>query len=89
MFAGALNVETGETMSDPLGEEERMLYQRILWNGHDGWIDPAGRSSTLHDLERLRTLGRLDRDLMLGYVLPHRHFDAVTRLGHLVNQVAQ
>lgn len=83
---GALNVATRE-VPDSLGVAETELYERILWNGNNGWSDAAGKRDALHDLRELRAMGKLDKDLLIGYLVSRKHYEAVVRLGKLVDGV--
>lgn len=83
---GALNVATLEVPA-PLAPAETVLYERILWNGNNGWADAAGKRDALHDLRELRVMGKLDKDSLIGYMVSREDYEAVVRLGKLVDTV--
>ncbi|TFC48910.1 hypothetical protein [Cryobacterium shii] len=83
---GAFNVATRE-VPDSVGVAETKLYERILWNGNNGWADAAGKRDALRDLRELRVLGKLDKDLLIGYMVSREDYEAVVRLGKLVDAV--
>ncbi|MDY7542128.1 MULTISPECIES: hypothetical protein [unclassified Cryobacterium] len=84
--SGAFNVATREVPAQ-LGEAEVKLYDRILWNRNNGWADAAGKRDALHDLRQLRAVGRLDKDGLIGFMVSRKGFEAVVRLGKLVDRV--
>ncbi|TFC22097.1 hypothetical protein E3O55_18950 [Cryobacterium sp. MDB1-18-2] len=83
---GAFNVATREVQA-PLGAAEVKLYDRILWNGNNGWADAAGKRDALHDLRELRAMGLLDKDRLIGFMVSDKGFEAVARLVKLVDGV--
>ena len=55
--------------------------------GNNGWADAAGKRNALHDLREVRALGKLDKDLLIGQLVSRKHYEAVVRLGKLVDGV--
>jgi hypothetical protein len=86
-FAGAFNLATHEVMSAKLDDTVQALYERIEWNGNNGWADGPGKRDALRDLVALATLGALDVDLLRGHMLPRTSTIAVGRLIKLAGQV--
>ncbi|MET3510805.1 hypothetical protein [Plantibacter flavus] len=86
-FAGALDLSTWTTMVDPLSRDVRDIYDRIVWNGNNSWMDAHGKSAALRDLRRLEEIGQLDRDLLLGYVLHRKRSAAALQLETLIDKV--
>lgn len=86
-FAGAFDLSTWTTMTDPLSQEVREIYDRIVWNGNNSWMDAHGKSAALRDVRRLNELDQLDRDLLLGYVLNRKRFAAALQLETLIEKV--
>lgn len=84
--SGALNVATLEVPA-PLAPAQAQLYERILWNGNNGWADAPGKRDALHDLRELRALGKLNKGLLIGYMVSRTYYDDVVRLGKLVDKV--
>lgn len=88
-FAGAYNVGTGKLMTPGLSDETLATYERLLWNGNNGWADARGKRQAVVDLDQLRERGELKRDLILGYMLQKKNHEAVARLAKLIDNVAR
>jgi hypothetical protein len=89
-FTGAFNIKSKETMSPQLSAAARELYERIEFNGNNGWADAPGKRDAIRDLRELKDKGERDVDLLRGCMLARvRTSDvALERLVKLVERVA-
>ena len=90
-FTGALNIKSKEAMSPKLSAAARELYERIEFNGNNGWADAPGKRDAIRDLRELKDMGELDVDLLRGYMLTRSQTSdtAIERLIKLAEGVAQ
>jgi hypothetical protein len=56
-------------MVPQLSAAARELYDRIEFNGNNGWADAPGKRDAIRDLRELKAMGELDADLLHGYML--------------------
>ncbi len=62
---GALDLTTG-SVTPPVDHELQVQVDRIIDYGNNGWVRGFGADMTARIIHELRTLGLLDRDLVLG-----------------------
>jgi hypothetical protein len=88
-FAGAFNIKSKETMSPQLSAAALELYERIEFNGNNGWADTPGKRDAIRDLRELKAMGELNVDLLRGYMLTRTQPSdtALERLIRLVDRV--
>lgn len=84
---GAWNYHTGETMALELAPDVEKLYQRIRWNGNNGWFDRAGKRDAVRDLRELKSMSALDKEQLLGYFIGLTSDRSLEQLAKLVDQV--
>jgi hypothetical protein len=84
---GALDLTTGEPTRPALSDAQRKTFDRIEFNGNNGWTRGFGADSTARILRSLRDAGDLDKELLLGYMVAKgKHGRAIDRLVDLIDK---
>lgn len=78
------NVRTGEAMEVGISDDVRAIYERILWNGNNGWFDVPGKRDALRDLGNLKSQGLLNKDELIGYFLGQKASHSLEQLVKLI-----
>lgn len=69
----ARNLVTGEVDQQPLSPDVESAYERIHFNGNNGWTSGFGADQTRRILRSLGSQGAIDRDDLLGRMLAKGH----------------
>ena len=83
----AVHFDTKEQLAPALSAEAIKLYERIDWNGNNGWHDDYGKHDALRDLRRLREIGELDPQDLAGYMIGRHSNTAIHKLLDLAKKV--
>ncbi|WP_147301838.1 hypothetical protein [Microbacterium sp. AG157] len=83
----ALNFDTGEDLVPTRSAEAMELYERIAWNGNNGWRDDWGKRDAIRDMRKLRDMGELDVLDLAGYMIGRRGSRAIRQLLRLARSV--
>lgn len=82
----AWDLRSEETMALNLSPETKKLYDRILWNGNNGWRDAPGKRDARRDLNELRDRGVLDKEQLLGYLVGEKSSRTLEHLASLIDK---
>jgi hypothetical protein len=82
----AVHFDTREELAPALSADAIKLYERIHWNGNNGWYDDYGKRDALRDLRRLREIGELDPDDLAGYMIGRHSNTAIRKLLELAKK---
>lgn len=80
----AVHFDTKQLLAPTLTPDALALYDRIDWNGNNGWRDHVGKRDALHDLDMLRATGELNPADLAGYLIGRQPADAIRRLQALL-----
>jgi hypothetical protein len=83
----AVHFDTKEELAPALSADAIKLYERIDWNGNNGWHDEYGKRDALRDLRRLREIGELDPHDLAGYMIGRHSNTAIRKLLELAKKV--
>lgn len=83
----AVHFDTKEELTPALSADATKLYERIDWNGNNGWHDDYGKRDALRDLRRLREIGELDPHDLAGYMIGRHSNTAIRKLLELAKKV--
>lgn len=75
----AVHFDTKEKLAPALSADAIKFYERIHWNGNNGWHDDYGKRDALRNLRRLREIGEFDPDDLAGYTIG-RHGNTAIRI---------
>lgn len=83
---GALDLTSGEP-TPPATAKQLDDFDRIAFNGNNGWTRGFGADVTTRILRDMAARSDLDKDLLLGYMVANGHSGKqIARLGELVDQ---
>lgn len=83
----AVHFDTREELPQTLSADAIELYERIDWNGNNGWHDDHGQRDAPRDLRRLHEIGELDPDDLAGYMIGRHSNTAIRKLLELAKKV--
>ena len=83
----ALDFDTGEELVPTRSAEAMELYERIAWNGNNGWRDDWGKRDAVSDMRKLREMGEFDALDLAGYMIGRRGSRAIRQLLLLARSV--
>lgn len=83
----AVQFDTKEELAPALSTHAIKLYERIDWNGNNGWHDDYGKRDALRDLRTLREIGELDPHDLAGYMIGRHSNTAIRKLLELAKKV--
>ncbi|MCJ1703460.1 hypothetical protein [Rathayibacter sp. VKM Ac-2926] len=83
----AVHFDTKEELAPALSADAIKFYERIDWNGNNGWHDDYGKRDALRDLRRLREIGELDPDDLAGHMIGRHGNTAIRNLLELAKKV--
>lgn len=76
----AVHFDTTEKLMPALSADAIKLYERIDWNGNNGWHDGRGTCDALRDLRTLREIDELDPNDLAGYMVGRHSNTAIRKL---------
>lgn len=82
----AIHFDTKEELTPALSADAIKLYERIDWNGNNGWHDEYGKRDALRDLRTLREIGELDPNDLAGYMVGRHSNTAIRKLLELAKK---
>lgn len=75
-------------LTPPAADSQLSEFDRIDFNGNNGWTKGHGADSSLRIMRDMDARGELDKDLLLGYMLAKGHGGTrIKRLSSLVDKV--
>lgn len=86
MEVGARNLLTGETTPDTRTAADLADLEFLHVNGNNGWAKGYGQDRARDTLREMRNQGRLDRPLILGFMVAKGHSgESVDRLAKIID----
>ena len=76
----AVHFDTKQALESSLSPDAIELYERIDWNGNNGWHDAPGKRDAIRDLRKLRELGEFDAADLGGYMIGRHSNRAIRQL---------
>ena len=83
----ALNFDTRQELAPALSDGAMELYERIAWNGNNGWRDDWGKRDAISDMRKLRDMGEFDAVDLAGYMIGRWGSRAIRQLLKLARGV--
>lgn len=83
----AVRLDTEEELEPLLSADALELYERIDWNGNNGWHDTPGKRDAVRDLRRLREINELELNDLAGYMIGRHSNTAIRQLLRLAMRV--